>query len=86
MSELCRFDGIIVRIYNREHNPPHFHAVYGDDEALIEIESLALYTGRLPPRQMRQVLEWAEVRQQELRVAWRRGRERRPMGKIEPLS
>ena len=86
MSELCRFGGIVVRIYNREHNPPHFHAVYGDDEALIEIETLALYSGKLPPRQMREVLEWAEARQRELRVAWRQGQERRPMGKIEPLS
>ena len=86
MSELCRFHGIIIRIFNREHNPPHFHAVYGDDEALIEIETLEIYSGKLPPRQMRQVREWAEARQGELSVAWRRGQERRPMGKIDPLS
>jgi len=62
VSELCRFHGIVIRIFNREHNLPHFHAVYGDDEALIEIETLDLYTGSLPPRQMRQVLEWANAR------------------------
>jgi len=63
MSELCRYHGIVFRKFYREHNPPHSHAVYGDDEALIEIETLDLYTGSWPPRQMRQVLEWAEARQ-----------------------
>ncbi len=82
MSELCRFHGIVIRIFNREHNPPHFHAVYGDNEALIEIESLALYTGKLPSPQMRQVLEWAEARQAELRLAWRRGQEQRPIAQL----
>ena len=85
MSELCRFHGIVIRIFNREHNPPHFHAVYGDDEVLIEIDSLAIYTGRLPPRQLREVLDWAEVRQAELSAAWERGQRREPMGKIDPL-
>ena len=85
MSELCRFHGIVIRIFNREHNPPHFHAVYGDDQVLIEIDSLTVYSGHLPPRQLRQVIDWAEMRQAELRTAWQRGQRREAMGKIEPL-
>ena len=37
MPELCRFFGIIIRMYYNDHAPPHFHAVYGEDEVLIEI-------------------------------------------------
>lgn len=33
MPEISRFYGIIIRMYYEDHNPPHFHAVYGDDEA-----------------------------------------------------
>jgi hypothetical protein len=40
--------------------PPHFHASYGDGEALIEIETLAVYRGELPRRAMALVLEWPE--------------------------
>lgn len=41
MPEISRFFGIIVRMFFSDHEPPHFHAVYGEDEALIEIETLA---------------------------------------------
>ncbi len=39
MREVCRFYGIIIRFYYREHPPTHFHAIYGEHEALIEIET-----------------------------------------------
>ena len=42
MPEVSRFYGIIIRFYYREHPPVHFHAIYGEHEALIEIE-----TGRI---------------------------------------
>lgn len=53
MPELCRFYGIVIRMYFDDHLPPHFHAIYGEDEALVSIETLALVEGRLPP------LPWA---------------------------
>lgn len=45
MPEVSRFYGIIVRFYYRDHPPHHFHAIYGEYEALIEIESGAIYLG-----------------------------------------
>ena len=48
MPELCRFFGIIIRMYYNDHDPPHFHAVYGENEALIEIDTLAVVPGELP--------------------------------------
>ena len=47
MPELCRFYGIVVRMYFNDHAPPRFHARYGDHEATIEIESLDVLSGRL---------------------------------------
>jgi hypothetical protein len=50
MPELSRFYGIVIRMFFNDHAPPHFHAYYGSDEALIAIERLSVFAGRLPPR------------------------------------
>ena len=86
MPELCRFYGIVIRMYFDDHGPPHFHAIYGGDEAVIGIESLAVLAGRLPPRAQGLVIEWAIRRQAELRATWRRAQRLEPLGKIEPLD
>jgi hypothetical protein len=39
MPELCRFYGVRIKMYYDDHNPPHFHAEYGGDEALISIDT-----------------------------------------------
>ena len=59
MPELCRFYGIVVRMYFGDHPPAHFHAVYGGDEAVIEIETLAVLNGYLPARARGLVMELA---------------------------
>src|SRR6266446_5167018 len=48
MAEVCRFYGIIIRFYYREHPPTYFHAIYGEHEALVEIETGEIYRGGLP--------------------------------------
>ena len=50
----------------------------------VDIEAMRIYRGRLSPRLEREVLRWAEVRQTELRVAWRQAQSHRPLGKIAP--
>jgi hypothetical protein len=52
MPEICRFYGIVIRMFFADHVPPHFHAEYGEHEARIAIDSLAVLSGRLPPRAM----------------------------------
>lgn len=86
MPELCRFYGIVIRMYFDDHAPPHFHALYGGDEALVGIESLAVLQGRLPPRARGLVVEWAALRQGELREAWNRASQLEPPGRIAPLE
>ena len=84
--EICRFYGIVIRMYWNEHRPPHFHAEYGGREAVVTINSLRVEEGRLPPRAERMVLEWAKQHRRELEDAWRRAERRQNPGKIAPLD
>ena len=61
MPEVSRFYGIVIRLHFDDHPPPHFHAEYGDDEALIAIGTLAVISGRLPGRALGLVVEWASL-------------------------
>ena len=49
MPEIYRFRGIIISMYYDDHNPPHFHARYGGSRAAIEIPTLRVLDGKLPP-------------------------------------
>jgi hypothetical protein len=64
---------------------PHFHARYGDDEASIDIETLAIIAGELPPRAARLVTDWAQQHQGELRENWDLARQHLPLRRVEPL-
>ena len=86
MPEISRFYGIIIYIYYDDHNPPHFHAVYGDLEAQISIDSLSLIAGHLPPRAFGLVIEWAVMHKKELVENWREAEKHQPLNKIEPLK
>ncbi|MHB9118250.1 MAG: DUF4160 domain-containing protein [Burkholderiales bacterium] len=52
MPEISRFLGIIIAMFYDEHNPPHFHARYGDYKVEIVIQTLSVLAGKLPPRAM----------------------------------
>lgn len=85
MPKISEFFGISIHIFYREHLPPHFHAVYGDEEALVTIDNLSIFSGRLSPRAMGLVVEWASLHQQELRHVWGQAMEHQPLDRIEPL-
>jgi hypothetical protein len=85
MPEISRFYGIVIQIYYGDHPPPHFHAVYGDFSAKIEIDSLNVLAGQLPPRAMSLVNEWASLHQTELRQAFEAAANLQRPGKIDPL-
>jgi len=85
MPEICRFLGISIRFYYREHAPPHFHAVYNEYEAQIALGTHAVLQGKLPGRVLGLVQEWAELHQEELRQCWDRAQQGLEPGKIEPL-
>jgi hypothetical protein len=86
MPEISRFLGIVIKMFFDDHNPPHFHAEYGGDVALIDIHNLSVFSGRLPPRVIGLVIEWASVHQHELFVDWDRARAQQELLKIAPLE
>ncbi len=86
MPKVSEFFGITIYLYYREHALPHFHAVYGSSEAEIGIESLAVLRGRLPPRVLGLVTEWALLHKSELERGWQLARDEKPLEWIEPLA
>jgi hypothetical protein len=86
MPEVSRFYGIVIRFYYREHPPEHFHAIYGEHEALIEIGTGRIHEGYLPAKALQLVEEWRSLHVGELREAWRQSREQMPLESIEPLE
>jgi len=85
VPEISRFFGIVIKMFFDDHNPPHFHASYGEEEALIEIRTLAVFAGQLSPRVLGLVIEWATLHQQELMDDWQRGQNKQSLIKIAPL-
>jgi hypothetical protein len=86
MPTIAYFYGIAIRMYVRDHPPPHFHAIYGEHEANVAIESGEVIEGALPPVAARLVREWALARQRQLRENWRRGRSGHQPEKIAGLD
>lgn len=73
-------------MFYNDHPPPHFHAQYGEFEATVAIETLAILEGELPARAFHLVREWAMMHREELLEDWRLCRENRAPAKIEPLG
>ena len=85
MPQISRFFGIIISMYFEDHNPPHFHAQYGEDECLISIRDLVVIQGKIPSRALGMVIEWAVLHQDELLVNWEKAINLEPLSKIIPL-
>ena len=83
MPEVSRFYGIIVKIFlTREHNPPHFHAVYGEFTGLFDIQSLEMLEGDLPSKAQALIREWAKLYRADLMSMW----ESKCLKKLPPLE
>ena len=66
----------------KEHNPPHFHVIYGEYTGEIEIKSLKMLEGDLPPKALELVKEWAALHQTALMHIW----ETQEFIKLPPLK
>ena len=73
MPILSKFYGITIRMYfqQSEHNPPHIHALYGDDIAAVEILTGDILEGKLPPKALSMVREWTELHKNDLLQIWK---------------
>lgn len=85
MPEISRFLGIVIAMYYNDHEPAHFHAVYGSFEVTVEIESGVVH-GAFPPRALAHVQEWRELHKLDLLHNWGCARRREPLSKVSPLE
>jgi Domain of unknown function (DUF4160) len=86
LPTISTFLGIVIRMYHKDHAPPHFHAYYQQYQARIDIEALQIMSGYLPRRALGLVLDWAELHQQELRDNWTLAQQRKPINHVKPLE
>lgn len=85
MPRLSEFYGIVIYMYFLDHAPPHFHAIYGDHEALVRIDDGSVLRGELPRTALRLVEQWREAHVSELEENWARAQEPAALEAIEPL-
>lgn len=85
MPEISMFCGIRITMYYSDHNPPHFHAEYAGHNALIDIQRGYVIGGALPSRQLKYVLAWGAMHQDELMQNWELSKDAQPLKKITPL-
>ncbi|MED7789465.1 DUF4160 domain-containing protein [Francisella sp. 19X1-34] len=86
MPQISTFYGIIIYMYWREHNPPHFHAEYQGSKVAIDINTLTVIEGSLPRRGINLVLDWAEIHKDELLKNWDLCQMKQHPNKIDPLA
>ncbi len=86
MPRISAFYGIVIWMYYDDHNPPHFHATYGEHEAIIGIGTRHVLRGSLPVRALRLVEERAAAHEDELSADWDRARDGRTLEPIAPLA
>ena len=86
MPVISRFFGIVVSMNFADHAPPHFHARYGEHEAIVAIDPVRVLRGDLPARVTGMVIEWAQRHRLELMEDWARARQHQPLVMIEPLE
>jgi hypothetical protein len=84
MPTLARFYGIAIKMYfsGSEHNPPHIHAIYGEDTAAFDIKTGCIIDGDLPGRAAGMVIEWMSYNREDLLRMW----ETQEFKKLDPLD
>jgi len=86
MPTISVFYGIVIQMFWNDHAPPHFHALYGEYEALINIQTLEVMKGHIPARALNLIIEWAGEHKQDLMEDWELCKQRKMPQKICPLK
>ncbi len=86
MPVIAAFYGIVIKVFQGDHNPPHIHVAYSEFKAQIEIASGRILAGRLPPRSHKLVKEWLKLRQNEVMKAWDVAEQYGTPKRVKPLE
>lgn len=85
MPIICKFFGITIYMYQKDHAPPHFHAKYGDDEIVVEIQSGNI-SGNMSNRAIKMIQEWRKLYKAELLKDWELAEQKKALFAINPLG
>ena len=85
MPEISRFYGIIIQMFFRDHNPPHFHITYGEYKSIINLND-EVVEGFMPKRALKLVFDWMDIHKEELIENWRLTQSGEFPNPIEPLK
>jgi hypothetical protein len=85
MPTISMFYGIIISMYYDDHNPPHFHAHFGEFEALFNFDGEVL-KGDFPAGKKRIVAAWAEIHRDELAANWKLAKDGQTLYSIDPIK
>ncbi|HEV7570307.1 MAG TPA: DUF4160 domain-containing protein [Thermoanaerobaculia bacterium] len=80
------FYGVVIQMFAGDHPPPHFHTLYAEYEAVIDLRDMRLMRGSLPRRAMALVLEWVTEHRDEMMENWNLCQRMLPPKKIAPLK
>ncbi len=86
MPRISYFLGIEIWMYHNDHAPPHFHVRYQGQKAVVGVDALAVIRGKLKPRVLGLVMEWAAQHQEELRANWERAMNKESLLPVDPLE
>ena len=86
MPIISSFYGILIQMFWNDHAPPHFHVVYAEYQALIDIKTFEVIKGAIPRRVLVLVLEWASEHREELLEDWELCKQKQTPKKILPLQ
>lgn len=86
MPRLSEFYGIVILMYLRDRSPPHFHAQYGEYEALVGIHDGLVIRGSLPRIADNLVQQWLELHRSEFLSNWQLAQRPSPLVAIDPLQ
>ena len=85
MPEISLFYGIRITMYYYDHKTPQFHAEYKGNKAIIDINEARVIKGALPSRQLKLILAWCVIHQDELMQNWELSKDGLPLNRINPL-
>jgi hypothetical protein len=86
MPEISRFYGIRITIYFDDHLPSHFHAEYGEFEAVFSIESGNMINGKLPSTAKKLIKRWYNLHKNKILITWEQIQNDKLFDKIPPLD
>jgi hypothetical protein len=70
MPVICRFYGILIKMYFNDHLPPHFHAIYNEFNGIFDLNTLEMIEGDLPNKAIKLIKEWAQNYKPDLTRMW----------------